>query len=133
DAFKNPGDTVQVRVRLNGSGCGTLTKKLHITSKICAVDTSATISMDLIPPLPLTAKTIDFGVNCKPRDSSIIVVNPNDRPVRLDTILTDNNFFADPTLLLPNVIPPHDSIRVPCRFFPSVPADGDYTDTMLLR
>ncbi len=128
DVYKIPGDTLQVHLRIHAESCGPQTGKLLVQSAQCLVDTFATIRVNVIPPAPLTASNVDMGLLCAPKDTTIYVVNPNDQPLRLDSIGYSTNFIFGNTLLGTDTIPARDSIPVTFQFSPA--QDGNYTDTV---
>ncbi|MDP4200491.1 MAG: choice-of-anchor D domain-containing protein [Bacteroidota bacterium] len=127
--FRAPGDTLQLHVRLHPKTCGHLTATLRMRGVLCATDTLAAISIDVVPPAPLIAPAIDVGRICPTGSvmTEMMVVNPNDRPVRLDSIgySTYGVFFNPP--LFPYRIPAGDSIQIEFLFQPQL--DGDFVDT----
>ncbi len=131
--FISPGQSLNVPIRFNTKGCGTIQSKLHVISTICSVDVGTIVSVDLIPPQPLTAASMDVGRTCQPLDDTFTVVNPNDQAVRLTntSFSKDSVVFIDPTFVIPKTIAAHDSLKVPFRFFPM--GAGDYTDTIFLH
>lgn len=128
---KIPGDTLQVHVRMHVSECGVQNAKVSIQSSECLVDTTTLLTINVISPAPLTAPSLDMGVACSPRDTTIYISNPNDRPIRLDSISYAPNFAFSNSPILFDTIPARDSIPIPFQFNPN--QDGNYTDTVFFH
>lgn len=132
--FRAPGDTLQLHLRLHPTSCGHLTAQLHVKGVLCATDTMVTVSIDVVPPLPLVMSSVDVGRIC-PNGSDTLqttITNPNDRPIRLDGIaFSINTVFFNPLSIFPSLIPAHGSTAVEFMFEPAL--DGDYVDTAYLQ
>ena len=129
-----PGDTLQLHIHLQTNSCGHLSGLLRVEGLQCLTDTSSVVSIDVTPPLPLQTNALDVGVTCTYADDTIIVSNPNDITVRLDTISFSKQsilFTPNAPSPFPQTIAPHDSIRVPIRFSPGY--NGDYDLTAFLQ
>ncbi len=130
DIFKLPGDTLDVRVRMHATGCGLVTARLRLTSVECSEDTTTTLSITLNPPPQLTTPTLDLGVSCLQRDTTIFVSNSGDQAVLLDTITFSQNGIFQNAPFFPDTIAPHDSVPVKIRFDPT--ANVTFADTAYL-
>ena len=117
--LKAPGDTLQVRVRFHDTVCGSVTELLKLKSYFCSVDTTTTLSITLTPPMPLTAPTLDMGVSCVRRDTTIFVSNPNDIPVTLDTVAFSKDSIFQNFPFFPITVPAHGIIPVQFSFNPA--------------
>lgn len=125
--YKAPGDTLQLHIRLHANGCGPQIGRVLIQTAYCRVDTSTLITINTIPPLPLTARSMDMGIACSEKDTVLYIANPNDQPMRLDSMSYSTNYiFSYP--LFTDTIPPRDSIPVHFQFSPV--QNGDYADTV---
>ncbi|HZK75273.1 MAG TPA: choice-of-anchor D domain-containing protein, partial [Candidatus Kapabacteria bacterium] len=128
NVYKDPGDTLQVHIRIPVNGCGSQEGQLVIQSRECLVDTVATIRINVIPPAPLMVRAVDMGIVCSPKDTTIYIANPNNRALRLDSIGYSTNFIFGNVPIFSDIIPPHDSIPISFEFNPA--QDGNYTDTV---
>ena len=126
--YKAPGDTLQIHLRLHVNGCGLQIGKLQIQTAYCRADTSTMMSIYAIPPAPLMAGPMDMGIACSEKDTTIYISNPNDQPLRLDSIGYSTNFIFGNSPIFSDTIPAHGSIPVTFQFSPA--QDGDYTDTV---
>jgi hypothetical protein len=126
------GDTLQVRIRLHATTCGLVTAQLKLASVLCSADTATTLSITLTPPAPLTTPALNMGISCHAqRDTTIVVSNPNDIPVALDTITFSTNSIFENFPFFPDTIPAHDSVPVQLWFNPG--GDGNFLDTAFLQ
>ena len=129
--LKSPGDTLQVRVRLHDTACGVVTALLKLKTFFCSVDTATTLSITLIPPAPLTTPTLDMGIACHGKDTTIFVSNPNNIPVALDTITFSENSIFENSPFFPLTIPAHGSVPVQLVFDPA--SNIVFSDTAFLQ
>ncbi len=129
--LKRPGDTLQIHIRIHSSTCGLMTGLLKIKSYFCSVDTATTLSINLVPPVPVTTPMLDMGVSCLQRDTTIFVFNPNDLPVELDTITFSSDSIFENSPFFPFTIAPHDSVPVQIRFNPV--GNITFVDTAFLQ
>ncbi len=129
--LKSPGDTLQVRVRLHDTICGLATPLLKLKTFFCSVDTATTLSITLTPPAPVTTPTLEMGILCQAKDTTIVVSNPNNIPIDLDTIAFSQNAIFENTPFFPLTIPAHGSVPVQLVLDPAT--NGAFVDTAYLQ
>ncbi|HEY3876035.1 MAG TPA: LamG domain-containing protein, partial [Candidatus Kapabacteria bacterium] len=117
--FKAPGDTLLVHVRIHTFSCGTVTANLSLTTFQCQVDTSVSVSINVVPPIPIVAPNVNIGMVCGAQDTDLVLSNPNETLVMLDSISFSTNNVWRTQEVFPITIPAHDSVQVALTFTPS--------------